>query len=63
MGAAGFRDPLPAVSGRAPCTGVTGLGVANLAGAAFCCYPSTGGFSRSAVNADSGAKSGAPRPT
>ena len=35
-----------------------GLGLANLAGGAFSAYPTVGGFSRSAVSADSGAKSG-----
>ena len=35
-----------------------GLGLANLAGGAFSAYPTVGGFSRSAVNADSGAVSG-----
>ena len=35
-----------------------GLGVANLAGAAFCAYPSTGSFARSAVQSTSGAKTG-----
>lgn len=35
-----------------------GLGLANLVGAAFCCYPITGGLARSAVNADAGARSG-----
>ena len=33
------------------------LGLANLAGAAFSCYNTTGSFSRSAVNKDAGAKS------
>ena len=34
-----------------------GLGLTNLAGGAFSAYPTVGGFSRSAVNADSGAVS------
>ena len=33
------------------------MGFANLTGAAFNCYNSTGSFSRSAVNSDVGAKS------
>jgi SulP family sulfate permease len=33
-----------------------GLGAANIAGAFFSAYPVTGGFSRTAVNADAGAK-------
>ena len=37
-----------------------GLGLANIAGAAFSAYPVAGSFSRSAVANDSGAKSGAP---
>lgn len=37
---------------------ITGLGLANLAGAMFNCYSTTGSFSRSAVNNDSGAKTG-----
>ncbi|KAJ3680836.1 hypothetical protein LUZ60_015325 [Juncus effusus] len=35
-----------------------GLGVANICGAFFSCYPSTGSFSRSAVNHESGAHTG-----
>ena len=35
-----------------------GLGISNLAGAAFCAYPSTGSFARSAVQSTSGAKTG-----
>ncbi|PEN07868.1 sodium-independent anion transporter [Longimonas halophila] len=35
---------------------LVGLGVANMAGAFFQSYPTTGGFSRTAVNADAGAK-------
>jgi SulP family sulfate permease len=35
-----------------------GLGLANLAGAFFKAYPVTGGFSRTAVNAQAGAKTG-----
>ncbi|XP_078180868.1 sulfate transporter 4.1, chloroplastic-like [Carex rostrata] len=35
-----------------------GLGVANICGAFFSAYPSTGSFSRSAVNHESGARSG-----
>ncbi|XP_057523788.1 probable sulfate transporter 4.2 isoform X1 [Amaranthus tricolor] len=35
-----------------------GLGVANIAGSFFSSYPSTGSFSRSAVNHESGAKTG-----
>lgn len=35
-----------------------GLGVANLAGSLFSAYPVTGGFSRTAVNAQAGAKTG-----
>ncbi len=35
-----------------------GLGLANLVGATWCAYPTTGGFSRSAVNAETGAVSG-----
>ncbi|OLS38951.1 hypothetical protein BTR22_04720 [Alkalihalophilus pseudofirmus] len=34
------------------------LGLANTIGSFFCCFPVAGAFSRSAVNADSGAKSG-----
>ncbi|KAG2489555.1 hypothetical protein HYH03_012006 [Edaphochlamys debaryana] len=37
---------------------IVGLGLANFAGAAFSCYTTTGSFSRSAVNNESGAKSG-----
>lgn len=36
-----------------------GLGMANLAGAAFCAYPTVGSFSRSAVADSTGATSGA----
>ena len=39
-----------------------GLGVSNLAGAAFCAYPSTGSFARSAVQSTSGAKTGIASP-
>lgn len=39
-------------------TELLGLGVANFMGAVFNSYPITGSFSRSAVNNDSGAKSG-----
>jgi SulP family sulfate permease len=35
---------------------LVGLGVANVAGAFFQAYPTTGGFSRTAVNAEAGAK-------
>ena len=35
-----------------------GLGLANLVGATWSAYPTTGGFSRSAVNAETGAVSG-----
>ncbi|MFO8231907.1 MAG: solute carrier family 26 protein [Longimonas sp.] len=35
---------------------LVGLGVANVAGAFFQSYPTTGGFSRTAVNAEAGAK-------
>ncbi|CAN6442495.1 unnamed protein product [Victoria cruziana] len=35
-----------------------GLGLANICGSFFSAYPTTGGFSRSAVNNDSGAKTG-----
>lgn len=35
-----------------------GLGLANILGSFFSAYPSTGSFSRSAVNNDSGAKTG-----
>ncbi len=35
-----------------------GLGIANLGGALFQAYPVTGGFSRTAVNAEAGAKTG-----
>ncbi|PWA90699.1 sulfate transporter 4,2 [Artemisia annua] len=35
-----------------------GLGVANICGSCFSAYPSTGSFSRSAVNHESGAKTG-----
>lgn len=38
------------------CQEITGLGIANLAGATFNCYTTTGSFSRSAVNNSSGAK-------
>eukprot|EP01025_Chloroclados_australasicus_P052553 TRINITY_DN612_c0_g2_i2.p2 TRINITY_DN612_c0_g2~~TRINITY_DN612_c0_g2_i2.p2 ORF type:complete len:667 (-),score=99.60 TRINITY_DN612_c0_g2_i2:54-2054(-) len=37
---------------------LVGLGIANIAGAAFSSYPTTGSFSRSAVANDTGAKSG-----
>lgn len=37
---------------------ITGLGLANFMGAAFNAYTTTGSFSRSAVNNDSGAKTG-----
>ncbi len=37
---------------------LVGLGVANLGGAVFQAYPVTGGFSRTAVNAEAGARSG-----
>ncbi|KAG2433274.1 hypothetical protein HXX76_008342 [Chlamydomonas incerta] len=37
---------------------IVGLGLANFAGAAFHCYTTTGSFSRSAVNNESGAKTG-----
>eukprot|EP01023_Acetabularia_acetabulum_P017954 TRINITY_DN19038_c0_g1_i2.p1 TRINITY_DN19038_c0_g1~~TRINITY_DN19038_c0_g1_i2.p1 ORF type:complete len:768 (-),score=144.29 TRINITY_DN19038_c0_g1_i2:2692-4830(-) len=37
---------------------LVGLGIANVAGAAFSAYPTTGSFSRSAVANDTGAKSG-----
>ncbi|EFJ51511.1 hypothetical protein VOLCADRAFT_79619 [Volvox carteri f. nagariensis] len=37
---------------------IVGLGLANFAGAAFNCYTTTGSFSRSAVNNESGAKTG-----
>ena len=37
---------------------LTGLGLANFLGAAFSTYPVTGSFSRSAVNNDTGAKTG-----
>ncbi|KAG2497041.1 hypothetical protein HYH03_005043 [Edaphochlamys debaryana] len=37
---------------------IIGLGLANFAGAAFHCYTTTGSFSRSAVNNESGAKTG-----
>lgn len=37
-----------------------GLGISNLAGAAFCAYPSTGSFARSAVQSTAGAKTGMP---
>ena len=40
-----------------------GLGVSNLAGAAFCAYPSTGSFARSAVQSTSGAKTGIAVPS
>jgi sulfate transporter 4 len=42
---------------NSPTQELTGLGVANLAGAMFNCYTTTGSFSRSAVNNLSGAKS------
>ncbi|KAF5180949.1 Sulfate transporter 4.1 protein, partial [Thalictrum thalictroides] len=35
-----------------------GLGVANICGSFFSAYPTTGSFSRSAVNNESGAKTG-----
>merc|ERR1712216_194770 len=38
--------------------GLVGLGIANLVGAVFSAYPITGSFSRSAVNNDTGAKTG-----
>ncbi|MES3628897.1 MAG: solute carrier family 26 protein [Longimonas sp.] len=38
---------------------LVGLGMANVAGAFFQAYPTTGGFSRTAVNADAGAKTNA----
>ena len=38
--------------------GTSGLGLANLVGATWSAYPATGGFSRSAVNAETGAVSG-----
>ncbi|PNW70519.1 hypothetical protein CHLRE_17g723350v5 [Chlamydomonas reinhardtii] len=37
---------------------IVGLGLANFAGAIFNCYTTTGSFSRSAVNNESGAKTG-----
>ena len=37
---------------------LVGLGIANMVGALFSAYPVTGSFSRSAVNKDTGAKTG-----
>jgi hypothetical protein len=45
------------VRGGSPTQELVGLGVANVAGAMFNCYTTTGSFSRSAVNNLSGAKS------
>ncbi|KAG1365749.1 putative Sulfate transporter 4.1, chloroplastic [Cocos nucifera] len=42
----------------ASCGGLFGLGVANICGSFFSAYPITGSFSRSAVNHESGAKTG-----
>ena len=42
---------------RSPTQELRGLGIANLFGAAFNCYTTTGSFSRSAVMDSSGAKS------
>ncbi|KAF7131990.1 hypothetical protein RHSIM_Rhsim09G0158600 [Rhododendron simsii] len=47
--------PLPAIASHGL---LFGLGVANICGSFFSSYPTTGSFSRSAVNNESGAKTG-----
>ena len=60
------REPVPQLVAGTSANRSTamraGLGVSNLLGAAFCAYPSTGSFARSAVQSTSGAKTGAPAP-
>ena len=59
MGLGGSRHPLRDTGVLCACSAtqeLRGLGLANLVGAAFNCYTTTGSFSRSAVMNDVGAK-------